>query len=401
MKVKNIDLDCGSKLLYCKRDGYFSYIKFHFNVGSDDEDDNIRGVAHLLEHMMFNGSNKYTKLELSEKIEECGGNINACTSEFYTKYYGNVLSEYTGKLFDILSSMCFEPLLDEDDFENEKNIVIQELHDRNDDIWSYTYDSYFYKFFGIFPTVGIEDVINKITYDDFIDFYKKYYNFNNLIISIVTPLDVDNVKDIVNNILNKYSNIVGCVNSKQYKLNILNTDYNETQYGLEQVKMLTGFLIPPNLNDYSDIYTQILGGGSSSRLFKNIREDKKLCYQVFSYAYNLEVENYIGIGISYNDIDKSNEILQYIRNEISNMSNISFEEFERAKFACISNICHVDEDKDMLCDDIIIRYKNGISLSTEDRIKEIENITLEDFNDFISNYCIDKQLYTYKIYSTK
>ena len=394
-------LDNGSTLLYSKKEGYFTYLKFHFNVGSNDEPENLRGGAHLLEHMTFNGTQKYPRGRVEEIIEGCGGDINACTSEYYTRYYGNVIVNDTKKLVDVLSDMCFAPTLKEEDFATEKNIVIQELHDREDDVWNYLFDKYFYRCFGSFPTIGSEDSINQMAYNDFVDFHKKYYNFNNLIISIVTPLEIDEVTEMIQSSLSEYKFDNMFKNENRYEITNTQHDIKDVMENLDQTKLLSGFIIPRGYSDFAGLYTQILGGGMTSKLFKNLREEKKLCYNVFSYTQNLGDVDYIGIGISFNDIGKYDEILQNCADEINNMKNVSEAEFDGAKNTLFSNLCKVDENRPQFANALITRHKNNMPLSTDERISQLKKITIDDFNSFVENHCINQQMYTYLLYDDK
>ena len=400
MDVRKIKLKNGATVLYSQKQSYFTYAKYHFLVGSNDETENIYGCAHLLEHMMFNGTKKYPKGKIEEIIEECGGDINACTSEHYTRYYGNVTQDDTVKLFQVLSDMCFNPLLNEEDFDTEKKIVIQELYDRNDDVWNHSFDSYFSKCFGSSAIVGTVGSVTSMKYDDFLDFHKKYYNFNNLIISIVTPIDYDTIIGMLDSVFVEYG-IEGVKNENKYIIKDITTNVNEVSDSLDQVKLLTGFLIPKGFDDLTELYTQILGGGMTSRLYKNIREDKKLCYQIFSYSYDIGEKDYIGIGISFNELDKLEEILYNCNMEINAMNKVTNEEFERAKKVNFSSLCKIDEDNSKFVDALINRYEHSMPLSTDERISQLKDISLEDFQDFVEKYCVNQQLYTYSLHGDK
>ena len=397
MNEKTIILKNGATLLFAQKDSYFTHVSYRFSVGSDDEKDATRGCAHLLEHMTFNGTSKHPRGTIEEIIESSGGDINACTDTTYTKYHGYVMSEDETVLFDILSEMCFAPLLKEEDFNTEKEVVLQELFDREDDVWNYAFDDYFYKCFGSFPTVGSEESIKNMTYVDFMEFYNKYYNFNNLIISVVSPSTDDVIVNILDTLLSKYSP-VGEKNDNKYEITNSNTGVKTNSDGLEQSKLLIGFFVPERAIDYINIYNQIIGGGMTSRLFKNLREDKKLCYQVFSHTSDINGQMYLGIGISFNNIDKYDEVMLNCKKEIDGMTNITEAEFNRAKIILKSDLCGMEESGSKLAGSLIGRHRNDLPLSTKERIEQLNTTTIEDFNYFVNKYCINQKLYTYLLY---
>lgn len=395
MKVKKFDN--GLTLIYTQKDSYFTNISFKFNVGSQDESDSTRGVAHLLEHMVFNGSSKYTKEQINELIDEFGGSQNACTAEYYTKYYGEVLSDYTENFLDILFDMCCKPNLTNEDFIKEKEIVIQELHDRADNPWASLYDNHFYKNFDVFPIIGSEDILNNMTHRDFIDFYNKYYNYSNLIISVTTPLVYDVVEYAINGLIDEYSHFVGIKNTNERLIYNKSNHVVDINKNADQSKLATSIIIPKEKYDFIEIFSEILGGSMSSRLFNVLREEKKLCYNVSSFLNSYYNTDSCLVSISYSDSDKTDEILDVIKTEVNNMANVTVGEFKRGVKACLSSIYRVSESPSKINNSVISRYERNLPISTEDRIKQIKSITYDDFVKFINDFCVNKEFYTYII----
>lgn len=393
-------LDNGATLLYSKKDTYFSYVAFDFKVGSEDEAEDIYGCAHILEHMLFNGTKKFPKGKIEEIIEDCGGYTNAYTSEHNTRYFGKILKNNTKELIEIFSEMCFAPLLKEDDFNSEKKVVMQEMFDRNDDVWNFIYDDYFDKCFGKHQTIGTEYSIKNMTYSNFKDFYNTYYNFNNLVISVVSSLELETIEVLINDILSRYTPISEYVNTNEYMVKDTGNVLIIKEDNCEQDKIITGFRVPKGNMDICAIYSQILGGGMTSKLFKNIREEKKLCYNIFSFKYDLGFEDYIGIGVSFNDSNNTKLIIENINKEIDNMLDVEEEEFNRAKTVYIADLCATDENSQRFMSALITRHNNNMHVSTEDRIAEVENITISDFKNFIKTYCLDNQMYGYWMHPT-
>lgn len=400
MKKEIIKLNNGSTLLYTKKESYFSYMSFSINAGSLDENKKQFGCAHILEHMLFNGTNNHKKGEIEKIIESCGGNNNAYTDDRKTVYHGSIMKEDTKLLIDLFLEMLFSPKLDKNDFEDEKNIVIQELNDSLDDPWIKASDYYDYKNFGQIPIIGLEDSIINMGYKDFIHFYNTFYNFENLTISVATPIDVDVIVEMLNNGMLPY-NMHGNKNENRHMIGDVTYEVEEISNGDEQSKMLIGFLPDSKNIDMMSLYSQILGGGMTSRLFKNIREDKKLCYQIFSYSDKIFDKNRITIGISFGELDAAEEICYNCVQEINNMINIEQEEFDRAKKMIISDLCKQEETMNGSMKALLYRYDNNLSLSTDERISDINNITIGSFRKFVSESCSGNKFYKYHMFSNK
>jgi Predicted Zn-dependent peptidases len=118
----------GAKVYIRKRPDVESVsIQVWFSVGSSYEDYKEKGMAHFLEHMLFNGSERYDYGELDVLVEGLGGQINAATSKDFTYYYINISSNYLRQAVDILESLTLRAKLEEDMIQKEKPIVIEEL----------------------------------------------------------------------------------------------------------------------------------------------------------------------------------------------------------------------------------------------------------------------------------
>src|SRR5918912_2479462 len=95
-------------------------------TGARDEDVNVNGVSHFLEHMMFKGSSKYTWEDVNRIFDEMGARYNAFTSQEMTAYYANVLPEFTEKAIEHLSHLL-RPAIRNEDFDTEKKVILEEI----------------------------------------------------------------------------------------------------------------------------------------------------------------------------------------------------------------------------------------------------------------------------------
>lgn len=160
-----------------------------YKVGSRNETDGIRGIAHFLEHMMFKGTNKYKKGEISETIKKYGGVFNAFTFYDGTAYYETVNPKYLEKMVELEANRMKNSLIDSKELTSERTVVLSELKGGLNNpstvldqaVRKKAYDSSPYKH----PIIGYEEDINKTTSSIMKKFYKKYYSPHNSTIVLV------------------------------------------------------------------------------------------------------------------------------------------------------------------------------------------------------------------------
>ncbi len=201
-EIKTYKLPNGAQLIVKERDDTEAVaIHVWFKVGSVYENYGEKGLAHFLEHMLFNGTEKYPYGELDKVVEGLGGKINAGTSKEYTFYHMEIAKPYWRQALDILYQITQRPLLSEEMIEKEKPIVIEELRRGKDNpksvLWEefekLTYKVSNYKH----PVIGYEETIKKFHRELLLDFYKNYYQPKNMYIVVVGNVDALEVKQAV------------------------------------------------------------------------------------------------------------------------------------------------------------------------------------------------------------
>ncbi len=191
----------GSRVFIKKRPDVESVsIQVWFSVGSSYEDYKEKGMAHFLEHMLFNGSERYDYGELDILIESLGGQINAATSKDFTYYYINISSNYLRQAVDILESLTLRARLDEEMIEKEKPIVIEELKRGEDNPinrFFERFDRLFYKVSNyMYPIIGYEETISKFNREMLQNFYNSYYQPSNMTLSVSGNVSDEDIKFI-------------------------------------------------------------------------------------------------------------------------------------------------------------------------------------------------------------
>src|SRR5436309_172580 len=165
-------------------------------TGSRDEDVNINGVSHFLEHMMFKGSTKYTWEDVNRIFDEIGARYNAFTSQEMTAYYANVIPEFTERAIEHLSHLL-RPAIRNSDFDTEKKVILEEIAMYLDDPGHRLYEKLMETHFGNHPlsqsVLGPSDTIQKLQRDQMASYFARRYGPGNMVLAVTGKMNFDEV----------------------------------------------------------------------------------------------------------------------------------------------------------------------------------------------------------------
>jgi zinc protease len=263
-----------------------------YRVGSRNEEWGKTGLSHMLEHMMFKGTDKTGPEEFSRIIQKNGGNDNAFTSRDFTAYFENLSSERTGVAIGLESDRMENLRLREEDFRTERMVVMEERRMRTEDNPSaFLQEQLEAAAFQLqpyhWPVIGWMEDVRGFTLDDVRAYYKEYYNPANAFIVVVGDF---RKKDILGTLEKAFGSIPRGVSPIQKR------DIDPPQAGERRVYVKREAQLPsivlgyhvPNLrqpDSYAlEVLATILSGGKSSRLYRDLVLDKQL-------AFNVDAEN--------------------------------------------------------------------------------------------------------------
>ena len=287
--------------------------------GSRHENEDLGGVSHFIEHMLFKGTNKRTAKDIADEMDSIGGQMNAFTSKEYTCYYTRTLDTHIDLAVDVLADMFFHSVFDEAEIEKEKNVIVEEINmyeDTPEELGSDLLQLGVWDNYPLGnPVLGTKKSVTSFTQKTFTDYYKNRYSPKNIVIAVAGNFDQ---KDI----LDKIDRYFGEFKADSSDETVLGTNYKKTivtkAKEIEQLHLNVAF---PGLKmGHDDIYSMaalnaIFGGGMSSRLFQKIREEHGLAYSVYSYH---SAHEDVGLFSIYAGIAKENaqEVLRYIADEV-------------------------------------------------------------------------------------
>ena len=285
-------------------------------TGSRNETDEQAGVTHFLEHMLFKGTENRSSYDIALSMESVGGYLNAFTSSEYTCYYSRCLNTQLEQALDVLSDMVLYPSFPEEEIEKEKNVVIEEMKMYRDSPADYLFENFSSQVFDGHPlgrpVIGFEDTVSGFERQDLYDYMADRYQPDNLLISVAGNMDH---KDVVR-LVKKFFADVEAKEGDDHdpKLTDYKTEQQTLQKAIEQTHLVVG---KRGLNyDHPDKYkflltNTILGGGMSSRLHQNVREQYGYCYTISSFNQSYKDTGLYGVyvGTDKDYVDHVEELI--------------------------------------------------------------------------------------------
>ncbi|MCU7799272.1 MAG: insulinase family protein [gamma proteobacterium symbiont of Lucinoma myriamae] len=259
-----------------------------YKVGSSYESGGTTGVSHVLEHMMFKGTEKYPTGEFNKIISRNGGEDNAFTSKDYTAYYQKLEKSRLKVSFEMESDRMRGLLLPKDEFDKEVMVVMEERRWRTDDKpQSLTYEQFYATAFDNSgyhnPTIGWMDDLKNMTVEDLNAWYQRYYAPNNATLVVVGDVEPEAVFTLAEHYFGSL---------KPFKIAKLKPRIEREQKGTKRIEMELEAKLPYMIMGYKvpvvntaeikwepyalDLLAEILDGGDSARLSKNLIKGSKI-----------------------------------------------------------------------------------------------------------------------------
>ena len=351
------------------------------DAGGRHERPEQNGIAHFLEHMAFKGTTSKSALQIAETIENVGGDINAYTSKEITAYYVKLLADDLPYGIDILTDILQNSTFAEDELNRERGVIIQEIGmylDTPDDmIFDYWQDKAYPNQPMGRSILGETDIIKNITREQVKDFMYSHYSPKKMVISAAGKIDhsafVEDIKKVCTNLPNGSNNdrIKAKYNSGEYR----------EEKKLEQIHLLLGFEgIDYHNDDYYSllVYSSLLGGGMSSRLFQEIREKRGLVYGISSFSSSYTDTGIFGIYCGTGE-KQITELVPVLCEQLNTSpSNITEQEIIRGKAQLKASLMMGRESAFRRCESAarqLLVYNRVIEPS--EILKKIENVNAD------------------------
>ncbi|MBQ3053571.1 MAG: insulinase family protein [Clostridia bacterium] len=368
-------------------------------TGSRHESEEIWGISHFIEHMLFKGTYFRSGKEIAEFTDGFGGQLNAYTYRDKTCYYVTAVDCYLKECFDILSDMIKNSRFDEKDIESEKAIVFEEMNmseDNPEELADDLIDCVCFSSQSLGRNIlGNEKSVSNINKALITEYMKYRYTTDNMVISVAGNISCDKMFDLCE----EYFGDIEKSSKKEYiKGPAVFTSGNccVVEKNIEQTHINLAFkgISRTDNGIYAlDLVNNILGGGVSSRLFQKIREDMGIAYSVVSSVSAYED---CGLTTLYAAVNPENKdiLIKQMLYEVEKLKNdITEKELERSKKQVISSFILSSENAEgqMAYNGKQLIHNEKID-SLNEYIEKINNVTLEYAKEVLNRCFSDKTL---------
>jgi predicted Zn-dependent peptidase len=347
------------------------------------------GISHFLEHMAFKGTERRSAKDIAEEFDQIGGYLNAYTSREKTVYHAKVLKDDVEIATDILTDILQNSVFSDEEIERERGVILQEIaqtKDTPDDIiFDYFQETAFANQAIGRSILGTEELVQRFTREDFLNYVNNHYSYDNIIISAAGNIDHNHFSRLLENKCTKFAPKANKFKDKSSYTGGELRIYKD----LEQVHLVLGFNGCSYLQP--EYYTQqilslIIGGGMSSRLFQEVREKRGLAYGISAFTSNYEDCGIFGIYSSTTE-DKVNELLEVTIQELHKAAQkITEDELQRAKAQVKASLLMAQESSISRAEKLAGNYAAfGRYLSIEEILKNIELIDTKQVTDLMNN----------------
>jgi predicted Zn-dependent peptidase len=302
--------------------------------GSRNEKSDEHGISHLLEHMAFKGTKRRTARQIAEEIEAVGGDLNAATSVESTAYYARVLKADVPLALDVLADILSEPTFDPEELRREQNVIVQEIgatEDTPDDlVFDRLQETAFPKQAVGRSILGTPETVRSFNPARLRGYLNRHYRAPNMIVAAAGAVEH---AAIVADVEKRFASFAGAAAPAPEPAQFRGGTRVETR-DLEQVHIALALQGVPVRDEqlYSlQVFTNVLGGGMSSRLFQEVRERRGLCYSI--NAFHMPYSD-TGLFALYAGTDEADarELMQVVIDETAKATEtLNESEVARAK----------------------------------------------------------------------
>jgi predicted Zn-dependent peptidase len=306
-------------------------------VGSRDEAAPECGISHFLEHALFKGTHSRSAFDIANSLESLGGSLDAFTYRDMTCYYARCLDEHLDVALDVLADMLQNSLLDPEDVEKEKGVVLEEIQNVQDTPEDLIHDLFAKSVWAQHPVgepiLGTPDAVRSLTPGSLRDYLTRQYSPDRIIVAAAGCLDHDRLVD-------RISALFGTAAAGGFDRPRVQPLYNgggqkhhRREIGQTHICLGATAYAYTHPRQYDLLVANTaLGGGMSSRLFQHVRERLGLAYSVYSYLESLEDT---GLFVTYLacDQNRASQSIEHVRSELARFrqEGIAPEELESCK----------------------------------------------------------------------
>jgi zinc protease len=324
-------------------------------AGSTAEPERLAGISHILEHMAFKGTKTRGPGQIAREVEALGGDINAYTSFDQTVYHITISGRYLANALDILADTLANSVFDAEELAREKEVVLEEYRMNQDDPGRVTSRSLFREAYRVHPygrpVIGYEETIKRVTRDDLVAYFERYYNPGNMVLVIAGDVDPQAARPLIERAFLPLGDRSGPRAGMAAEPRQEGVRVTVQEREVRRAYLNLGFHGPSMRSEDVfawDLLSLILGGGQTSRLYHKVKE-KGLVDSVSASSYTPKDPGLLIVGAT-GSAEKFREALKAILVETFRMAAAPPEgkELARAKTVTESDFVYSLESQGSL-----------------------------------------------------
>jgi predicted Zn-dependent peptidase len=355
-----------------------------FDVGSRDESDEMAGTSHFLEHLLFKGTSSRSAKEIADSFDAVGGDVNAFTGKEYTCYYSRVLDQDTPMALDVLSDMIRNSVIDPNEFESERKVILEEIAMHEDAPDELVHDLFYRSIWSDHslgrPVLGFNPTISAVERDHVYDYWHERYSPSNCVVAAAGNIEHDWLVERVQQI---FAESYGRRTLRAGEAPLWNAGVHVYRRPTEQAHIIVG--VPGLHRGHEDrhalaLLDTVLGGGMSSRLFQEIREKRGLAYSVYSYRAMFADAGTFSVYCGTTP-QNAETVLELVQQEFASVveDGITEAELERAKGHLKGSLVLSSEDPGSRMSRLgKQQITTGEILSIDELIERVDRLQMED-----------------------
>ena len=361
-------------------------------VGSLKEAASENGLSHFLEHMVFKGTPRRTSLQLAEEMDNLGGQVNAFTGKDSTCFYARVVDDDLPQALDMLSDLTLNAILDEEELEKERTVILEEIAMDEDEPESLLFDLIYrtvYSGTAGQTIIGPRESVSAYRREDLLAFRKKHYVPENCVVALSGNYDFEQVKNLCMQLFggwapSGYAEKCPKQPAAFDNRGIMVKDTEQTHISLVYPFVLTGG------EDVTagTILSTILGASNSSRLFQRLREELGLAYSLYTAEYRVPDAGLLNIyaGVSPQNAQTTVQEMKALVENVVKMG-VTPEEVASAKRLLRTNTIFSMESTGSRMQSCARRALYDLEPAAyESKLREIEDCTLDEVMDAARRY---------------
>jgi predicted Zn-dependent peptidase len=394
--IRETRIENGPTILSDRMDGVRSVtLGFFFRVGSRNEPDELNGISHFIEHTVFKGTKRRSSLEIARIQDRLGGNLDAFTTHEETGFAIKVIDEKLPEAFELIADMLANPRFDEADLESEQRVIIEEMKMTEDAPDELLGELFYREFFPGHPLglsiAGTPETVRTFDRSKTAEYHSKAFNPANLVITAAGNVDHDQLLEIFsdNKIDQDSKKRTPRVAVKEPLPTVPIIIENKPDLEQAHLMIVTPMVGGRDKRRYAaDVLSNIIGGGTSSRLWQKIREDRGLAYSVGASPAMFTDCGLFSVFAATSP-EQVGEVLDIVIEELRSVTRegVTEEELQLVKDQTRSSILLGLEDSASRSAALAqSEMTHGRQISVEESLANLDAVTAEDVKSVADEY---------------